>query len=126
MDMMIPVSPGELIDKLTILQIKKEKLTDDNQLLNVTFEFVHLEKEWLRVTGSKHTEYQLYERLKQVNEELWDAEEEVRRLANENNYHHYDFTHSAKLIVEMNDLRSRIKREINDLFGSAIVEEKSY
>lgn len=117
-----PISLGELFDKITILELKKEHATDEQQLHNIRFELDELRK--LRPPISTRLG-QLIVELKDTNRVLWDAEDEIRVLMRNDDYG-LEFTSATRLAHTTNDLRNRIKREINNITGSAIVEEKLY
>ncbi len=125
MEMKVEISVGELLDKITILEIKAERITDPAKLANI-----HTELETLRGTWSasplSHLEMgDLISRLKAVNEALWDIEDGIRRLEAEESFGEM-FVGLARSVYHRNDERSVIKREINTLAGSRLVEEKSY
>jgi hypothetical protein len=121
----IEVSAGELIDKLTILQIKRERITVPDKLRNIEFELALLTAARDRVVSSSKPLDGLTTRLKRVNEELWDIEDAIRRCEAAKDFGPR-FVELARSVYHKNDLRSRLKREINELLGSAIVEEKDY
>lgn len=121
---MIPVAWGEVIDKITILEIKSRRLTAEEALANVARELRYLRDcaaEALRVAGVES----LALRLKTINEALWDAEEIVRQKERGGHFDH-EFVATARSIYAGNDERAKIKRQINTLLGSDIVEEKNY
>jgi Family of unknown function (DUF6165) len=121
----LPVSWGEVFDKLTILCIKAEKLTDSAKLANIELE----KKEIGRVVGDISRFpvelLPLVEELKQINERLWDVEDGKRDCERRQSFDE-GFVRLARKVYFGNDQRAAIKRKINDLLGSAIVEEKSY
>ena len=118
-----PISIGELIDKITILELKLEFLTDNNKLLNVNTELTYLNKILSEISIPDIT----YEReaLKLVNRRLWHIENH-KRLCEKNQTFDSEFIDSARQVYLKNDLRAEIKRRINTMVGSTIVEEKSY
>jgi len=119
-----PISVGELIDKITILRIKTHLLTDTNKLKNVESELQLLEE--LRDELPIPIEVNDLENLLyKVNKELWDIENYKRACEQDQNFGD-GFVNAARQVYLKNDDRARIKREINVLCGSAIVEEKSY
>ena len=121
----VPISWGELFDKITILQIKLENLTSKNALENVEQELKKLQS-ILTQNGPKTTEtLQLEGELRQINQQLWGIEDKIRDKER-NNAFDDEFIQYARSVYITNDERSRIKRKINDLFGSEFVEEKSY
>ena len=115
--MRIEVSKGELIDKITILEIKDDRMKDEEKLKNIRHE--------LDVLLKYEFETLLKERLKVVNNSLWDFEDAIRRLENEGDFGD-EFIKLARSIYKFNDERARIKKLINIEQGSDIVEEKSY
>jgi hypothetical protein len=117
-----PISLGELFDKITILELKKEHATDEQKLTNICFELDELRK--LRPSIGTRLG-QLIVELKDTNRILWGAEDEIRVLMRRDDYGK-EFTEATRLAHVTNDLRNRIKREINNITGSAIVEEKLY
>jgi hypothetical protein len=117
-----PISLGELFDKITILELKKEHAADEQKLTNIRFELDELRK--LRPPISIRLG-QLIVELKDTNRILWDAEDQIRVLMRRDDYGP-EFTEATRLAHNTNDLRNRIKREINNITGSAIVEEKLY
>jgi len=121
----VPISPGELIDKLTILEIKSERMTDAQKLENVRLELALLEDTW---HGSAYGAADVSadrQALKQINEQLWEIEDEIRDKERERAFD-ARFVELARAVYFTNDERARIKRRINDRLGSKIVEEKSY
>ena len=122
---LIEVAPGELIDKITILLIKSERITDNMQLANVQRELgILTSKVDEEITSSpKFDELKL--ELKAVNEELWRIEDDIRDCERVNDYSQ-TFIDLARAVYITNDKRADLKREINVLLGSEIIEEKSY
>ena len=121
----IPVSVGELVDKITILEIKKIKIKDKNKLLNVNRECKYL-KEILRkkIKISLKIKREILA-LKKINLKLWNIEDKKRR-AEKNNKFDSVFIKNARNVYIYNDIRAKIKYNINVLAGSKIIEEKSY
>jgi hypothetical protein len=123
----VPVSAGELFDKKSILEIKRERMRDAQQLANVARELALLEE----IAGKLDTAAQsaalaaLQAELLAVNSTLWDLENQVRALARAGD-HGAAFVQSAQSIYDNNDRRAAIKRQINALLGSALVEEKDH
>jgi len=123
--LMIEVGAGELIDKITILKIKVERMTDTAKLKNVKHE--------LDVLSSARREYlaqsidldRLEDALRQVNEDLWVIEDDIRACEATRDFGP-KFIELARSVYIQNDKRAAIKRSINELYGSSIVEEKSY
>ena len=121
----IPVSVGELVDKITILEIKKIKIKDKNKLLNVNREYKYL-KEILRkkIKISLKIKNEILA-LKKINLKLWNIEDKKRR-AEKNKKFDSVFIKNARNVYICNDTRAKIKHNINVLAGSKIIEEKSY
>lgn len=122
---LIEVSPGELWDKITILRIKAVRIADEAKLKNVRIELTMLESAATRATGRSTELDALIERLCGINESLWNIEDDIRRCERENDFGP-KFIELARSVYRLNDERGRNKRQINDLLGSAIVEEKQY
>ena len=122
---LIPISWGELFDKITILQIKKENLQEKKALKNVKEEHDQLNK----IHNSNFLEDENAKRfmisLKQINEKLWDIVDKIRDKEKNKKFDR-EFIELARNVYFTNDERSRIKRNINQTFGSQIIEEKSY
>jgi hypothetical protein len=122
-EILIPVSAGELFDKITILKIKLQKIQDQAKLRNVHSELLKLEKVVSDNGLSIPTE--LFDRLMGVNNRLWETEDLIREKESKGLYDD-DFIRFALLDAQLNDLRFVVKREINNLFDSSVKEEKSY
>lgn len=119
-----PVSVGELLDKLTILTIKMQRINDTDKLNNVMNEFKELKSLADNISVTVGLDV-LYKQLLAVNEELWDIEDSKRKHEKEQRFDE-DFIWLARQVYIKNDYRAKLKREINLLVGSAIIEEKSY
>ena len=120
-----PISVGELIDKITILRIKSEQINDAAKLKNVMTELDMLTNLKISLNiDSAHVDT-LEQQLYQVNRELWTIEDTKRQCEQEQNFGP-GFVYVARQVYLKNDLRAAIKRGINQLVGSTIVEEKSY
>lgn len=119
-----PVSVGELFDKITILRIKAGRLSDPGQLANVRRELAELEAIAAGIPTSPELDA-LIARLQAVNDGLWDVEDGKRAHEREGRFD-ADFIALARRVYRENDLRAAIKREINLLTGSTLVEEKSH
>jgi hypothetical protein len=120
--MKVEVSNGEIIDKLTILQIKLERIQDEAKLKNLKKEHDEL----IKVTSSiMDTADPLYRALYDVNCELWDIEDHIRDLERRKDFGE-DFIATARSVYVKNDRRAELKRDINSKTGSGLVEEKSY
>jgi hypothetical protein len=124
-DIHVPISPGELIDKITILQIKAERMTDAAKVANVRTELNMLESTWRGTAYAATDVAAQWAELKRINEKLWVIEDDIRdkeRAAAFDN----EFIELARAVYFTNDERAAVKREINTKLGSRIVEEKSY
>tara|TARA_B100000003_G_C10743644_1_gene296059 strand:+ start:78 stop:467 length:390 start_codon:yes stop_codon:yes gene_type:complete len=121
----IPISWGELFDKITILQIKLENLKDKNALKNVKIEYEKLNSIFNEFFFENTIANQLIIDLKLINEKLWNIEDLIRDKER-NKVFNKEFIELARKVYITNDKRSRIKRKINETFGSELVEEKSY
>lgn len=121
----VPVSFGELLDKISILQIKSERMSDEAKLANVRRELSALETTWMAHPAAGNDIARLRGELKTVNERLWDIEDEVR-LKEKAQAFDGDFVELARSVYLQNDERARIKKAINLALGSSYVEEKSY
>ena len=119
------ISVGELIDKITILEIKKEKITDSNKLEDVEKELSSLKNTFKQsILDSSKIEL-LIEKLKNVNLQLWDIEN-GKRLAEKNKDFGEKFVELARSVYKTNDEMSKLKLEINNILGSNIREVKSH
>jgi hypothetical protein len=124
-DVLVPVSPGELLDKITILRIKSARITDPAKVGNVRLELGLLEKTW-RDSGCAAGNIATEERaLHDVNERLWDVEDRIREKEAVQTFDR-DFIELARAVYVYNDERAAIKKRVNLALGSRIVEEKSY
>lgn len=124
-EVQVPVSFGELLDRISILQIKSERMSDEAKLANVHRELAALEKAWMAHPAAGHDIARLRAELKAVNERLWEIEDEVR-LKEKAQAFDEAFVELARSVYLQNDERARIKKEINLALGSSFVEEKSY
>ncbi|MDC7805585.1 DUF6165 family protein [Luteimonas sp BLCC-B24] len=120
-----PVSFGELLDKIAILQIKSERIRDEAKLANIRNELTALETTWMAHPAAGHDIVRLRAELKAVNERLWVIEDDIR-LKEKAQAFDDEFIRLARSVYFENDERARIKKEINLALGSAYVEEKSY
>lgn len=120
-----PMSVGELLDKITILEIKAIKITDANKLKNINYELELLTKTWAETELSSGKTDELKEALKQVNLKLWRIEDDIR-IYEKNKSFGDEFIQLARSVYYQNDDRAAIKKEINLITGSDLVEEKSY
>lgn len=121
----VPVSAGELLDKITILQIKRERIHDAAQRANVERELALLSDVASRELPASSELAQLEAELKAINETLWDLENTVRAHEKSQDFGEA-FVRAARSIYAGNDRRAAVKRHINVLLGSLIVEEKSH
>ena len=121
MKLLAPISVGELYDKLSILEIKLERITDDVQLANVRSE-VHLLKELI---NEENVSEKLFYELRKINSILWDTENIIRLFESKKNFGE-EFIQAARKIYTLNCKRHEIKKAINEKYNSLIVEEKSY
>lgn len=124
-EILVPVSFGELLDKIAILQIKSERMTDPAKLANVRRELAALEQTWMAHPAAGHDIVRLRAELKAVNERLWEIEDDIRVKEKRQEFDER-FVELARSVYFQNDERARIKKEINLALGSAYVEEKSY
>ena len=124
-EIQVPVSFGELLDKISILQIKSERITDAAKLANVQREMQALQHTWQAHPASARDIAGLLAELKAVNERLWDIEDAVR-LKERDQAFDAGFVALARSVYQNNDERARIKKAINLALGSGYVEEKSY
>ena len=124
-EVLVPVSPGELLDKVTILRIKVARIQDAAKLANVKLELSLLEQIW-KDSGAAAHDVALDERaLENVNERLWDIEDRIRDKEARQTFDR-EFIELARAVYICNDERAAIKKRINLQLGSALVEEKSY
>ena len=124
-EIQVPVSFGELLDKIAILQIKSERLSDDAKLVNVRNELSALELTWMAHPAAGHNIVELRAQLKAVNERLWVIEDDIRIKEKAQEFD-AEFIKLARSVYFENDDRARIKKDINLALGSSYVEEKSY
>lgn len=125
MQLMTPVSPGELLDKLTILDIKVERIEEVEKRANVAHEKQLLEAVWRESNLENGETVRLRAELKAVNEQLWDIEDAIRDEERDRRFGER-FIELARSVYVTNDKRAAIKKAINQELGSKIVEEKSY
>ena len=124
-ELLVPVSYGELLDKIAILQIKSERIADPGKVANVRKELSALERTWMAHPAAVQDIAALRARLKAVNERLWVIEDDIR-IKEKAQAFDDDFIRLARSVYVQNDVRARIKKDINLALGSAYVEEKSY
>ena len=121
----IPISWGELFDKITILQIKSENLISKTAIENVERELKQLRSILIKNFPVSADTERLETELKQINKKLWDIEDRIRDKERSTSFDD-EFIQLARSVYIVNDERSRIKKRINETFGSELVEEKSY
>ncbi len=119
-----PISIGELIDKITILQIKKLEISDESKLNNINHE-LNILSLILDKTGLKSSLYKEINELYSVNYKIWNLEDTIRDCERVGSFEDV-FINTARLIYKTNDERSRVKKSINVKFNSDVIEEKSY
>ena len=119
------ISAGELIDKITILEIKREKISDQMKLIDIDKELNSLKNTFEKEISDKSKIENLIEELKKINLELWDIEE-GKRKAEENNSFDENFIQLSRNVYKRNDKRAKIKLRINQILGSNIKEVKSH
>lgn len=132
-EILVPVSFGELLDKIAILQIKSERMSDPAKLANVRNELSALERTWMQHPAAASGPgpeagqgvAELRAQLKAVNERLWDIEDDIRLKERAQEFDE-EFVRLARSVYFENDERARVKKAINLALGSAYVEEKSY
>ncbi len=120
-----PVSIGELLDKITILEIKSERIEDATKRGNVRNELSQLNELWRQAGIDADGLDDLKAQLKQVNERLWDIEDDIR-IKEMHKAFDEEFIALARRVYHENDERAAVKKQINALTGSELVEEKSY
>ncbi|QZT37050.1 DUF6165 family protein [Halosquirtibacter xylanolyticus] len=120
--MKIEVSNGEIVDKLTIIEIKLERISDEAKLANLRNEHKVLDEAVKKIIDKADP---LYKELYDINCQLWDIEDHIRDLEREKKFGD-DFIQTARSVYFTNDKRCEVKRAINDKTGSELVEEKSY
>jgi hypothetical protein len=124
-DILVAISPGELLDKITILRIKAARIADAGKRANVQLELGLLEGTW-RESGCNAVDISADERaLQDVNERLWDIEDRIREKEAAQAFD-AEFIELARAVYVSNDERAAIKKRLNVRLGSRIVEEKSY
>ena len=125
MSIKVELSVGELIDKISILQIKAERIVDRSKLENINKELDVLMSLWKDSTNSNNNLESEINELKAINEELWDIEDKIRDKER-NQVFDKGFIELARAVYITNDKRANIKRIINSKTGSELIEEKSY
>lgn len=125
MDIKIKISLGELVDKITILQIKKEMIKDKSKIIKIEKELKHLEDILFSKFPKNKDLYEYLSNLKNINKKLWNIEDEIRKCEKLKNFDN-NFIELARSVYITNDKRFEIKNSINNIFSSEIVEVKSY
>ncbi len=124
--MLVEVSPGELLDKISILELKMLKIEDKDKLSNIQKEFYTLNPLCVKIFEEYGSKMQnLYLELAKYNSQLWDIEDWIRDCEREKRFDE-EFIQLARSVYVTNDRRSKVKKEINILTNSQLVEEKSY
>ena len=125
MSIKIQISPGELIDKFTILDIKLNRIKEQEKTQNIRKEHKILKRQIEKNLPKSKRLSALISKLKIINKTLWDIEDQIRVCERKQDFEK-KFIKLARSVYQKNDLRSSYKREINTLLGSEIIEEKSY
>jgi hypothetical protein len=124
-DILVPISPGELLDKITILRIKSQRMTDEAKLRNVRHELALLERTWRDAVPDPAAVTAEEADLTRVNAALWDIEDRIRDKEAARAFD-AEFVELARAVYVTNDERAIVKKRINHKLGSTLVEEKSY
>ena len=124
-ELLVPISPGELIDKITILEIKSQRMSDVAKLANVRTELALLMDTWQASAWSAADIAAEWAGLRAVNEKLWVVEDLIRDKERDARFDQ-EFIELARAVYVTNDERAAIKKRINSRLGSTLVEEKSY
>ena len=124
-EILIPISPGELLDKITILQIKSERIADAAKVANVKTELGMLEQVWSEAVDDDEQIRALKRELKSINEALWEIEDDIRDEERNRRFGER-FIELARAVYVTNDERANAKKKVNLHLNSSIVEEKSY
>ena len=121
----VHVAPGELIDKITILGIKLERIKNEAKLVNIKIEFDVLTRALDEAIPTSEKLDQLTIELRRINEDLWDIEDNIRDCERAKDFSE-NFVQLARAVYVTNDRRMQVKHAINELLGSRLIEEKSY
>ena len=124
-EIQVPISPGELLDKITILQIKSERIADPDKVANVRLELDMLSQVWSAAVTMDDTIAALTSELKSINETLWEIEDDIRDEERNKRFGER-FIELARAVYVTNDQRAEAKKKVNLHLNSSIVEEKSY
>ncbi len=122
---LVPISPGELLDKITILEIKSERMSDEEKLSNVRRELSLLNQTWNERVSADDTIRRIHAELGNINEALWEIEDDIRDKEKAREFDQR-FVELARSVYFTNDKRAAAKKGLNTYLGSDIVEEKSY
>ena len=125
MKLVAEISAGELLDKITILEIKLEHIRDEAKRVNIGREYAALVEAFEKAIAQSDSLSRLRDALKQVNAELWRIEDDIREQERAGTFGP-EFVALARSVYRTNDRRAALKREINELLGSRLIEEKSY
>lgn len=120
----IPISVGELVDKISILKIKSKNIIDENKLININNEFMELQKKLNELNILKSIQNEI-EELDKINSQLWTIEDDIREKEKRNEFDE-TFINLARSVYKVNDKRAFFKKQINVKTGSLLIEEKSY
>ena len=124
-NLQVPVSPGEVLDKITILEIKSERITDPEKVAKVRAELALLQETWKQCVAEDPVIADLHDQLKGINEALWEIEDDIRDKERAKAFDQ-EFIELARSVYFTNDRRSKVKKTLNLHLGSRIIEEKSY
>ena len=124
-DILVPIAPGELIDKLTILRLKSERISDPDKRANVLHEMAELQAVADAALPADDRLVALWAELYAINAELWVIEDDIRACESRQDFG-TEFIRLARAVYRSNDRRAEVKKAINLYLGSALVEEKSY
>ena len=125
MNLKIPISIGELLDKISILEIKCIKITDENKLVNIKKELSVLKQEYEKIKINDSVINTLYKELFDINLMLWEVEDSIRVLEKNQKFEN-SFIELARNVYKTNDRRFEVKNKINSILNSEFKEEKSY
>ena len=125
MNITVEVSTGEFLDKISILEIKSERIQDASKLSNINKELEILKKTWAESPASQTDVSTLMAELKTINETLWDIEDRIRIKESQSAFDE-EFIELSRSVYITNDRRSDVKRQLNQALGSNLMEEKSY
>ena len=125
MNVKIPISIGELLDKISILEIKCIKILDENKLVNIKKELSELKQEYEKIKINDSVINSLYKELYGINLMLWEVEDSIRVLEKNQKFEN-TFIELARTVYKTNDRRFEVKNKINSILNSEFKEEKSY